>query len=1276
MSVLFPAGREQFTPDMISFNIHQDGYIDEKAGTYYFSIQGCNRIGKNIPYILGPLTLPANSRLELIVSNLKWAEEWLYICIGVSTTNNPASFTQILKIPGKFAGIYGTVLSENFKSAIPPRDFENYIYNYYFIAPYVQHTDAWEQVELKLAGKNISTSDNFGLSDTWSVSGNILFDLQLTTFHTIADSNEFPTIRESFFNQFTGGYEISPYGIELNGHLVQAIDTGYIYELNIFDSNSHIDNINVFATDDINGNGRWKRINTWDINVENVSSSKGSHQNLARSGNPNLDNQLIVPNFYLNQDSTTEMPPIILWLANTQETAIKKYNKVQTQIYIGEQIATNLFIGKVAVTLLGYVSLSTYEVRIRDADNKLFGNLNKRFYVYDYNAPLQLPDTLLANEAVILRYEMLFEPEEFHYLVGIDTYIKVMPGFIRSTSVPIPFGSIFSAGLIFGDDGHGYGCKIVPGNNNTAVSLPGSGIVQGVAFPFRESQSIANLPSNTANIAIYITSEGYCFARDYNNPPPQSVGVGLRATVSTSSGKGDIEGFRGIESNNSQEFLLESPGGIKIKILHRALYEDKLLQRTGQIRGDLPDPIAGFPCQFNCTNMDIIIRHDRFSDIEDTSTYLDSTYYEFTNIPISFINTIQTISFSNSALAADNWTATNTLLPSKYGLYFGIYAPPQAIISEDVISGNFPVGRYRIACRYNYDGNYISRIDHDVSSGHLPEVFNSLNTLLSNNQKDLFWDEPVNNIDNLENYPINRLWEGKVILCKAYNTLYRFTYYLTDEIPDYYNCIAHALIASGAWIRIGDSGNALKPTDCVLPEGGNLLFAPYGIGVKFYSGKYIINNEQSPLLPEVFKTEFDLKNMGLLSPLNQTYWVIRNYTSIAIDTIKNVVVNYPKGIILGRFSGNLSGQHIYYFSDQTTTLALDPFSKLQLSLNYGNICSFISQRYVEPQLRGVAGNLNVDDLVIVLEELTPQYVFYDNLIKWTFNQFVANLDEYYAWLALNNILAQLATTLNLEETDFSFFKDSTDLPTNLTKIYAALDDLNDSGYPASVADYWLDYVAIINYVLVSYDLFDAALATSTINEQQLYKFVTTHPMTRVNGVTVNLETIVYGAEGLTVGNEVISSTFDISKTTRNNSGWCEYLFEVPSPVDSIQKIDIPEADWGTYTKAPQFWEYGDHNPSGIFPNTYRIYLGFRYKQDSDRIVSISLNPLLDHSFPRLSPGINQDWSQVISSFNQVFSHNDSSQSLTLSQNGNTIELKVTDDGADIIINGVSLLNPE
>lgn len=97
MSIYFSSGRSQFPEDVWCFTvIPNTGTLT--AGDYYFTVQGRNRIGVNLPLVSNLISVPDNSSLVITLKDNihKSGENWFDIVLSISTTTNAVDFKQFL----------------------------------------------------------------------------------------------------------------------------------------------------------------------------------------------------------------------------------------------------------------------------------------------------------------------------------------------------------------------------------------------------------------------------------------------------------------------------------------------------------------------------------------------------------------------------------------------------------------------------------------------------------------------------------------------------------------------------------------------------------------------------------------------------------------------------------------------------------------------------------------------------------------------------------------------------------------------------------------------------------------------------------------------------------------------------------------------------------------------------------------------------------------------------------------------------------------------------
>lgn len=1219
MSVIFPSGRQIFDSSQIEINITTDGNITSQyAGVYYFSIQGRNRIGKNYQYITNAITIPINGNVEIKVKNLKWAEEWIYITIGLSTSNNPITFQQIMNIPGKFAGTYGDLLGVNYKSAVPPRNFISDD-NYSFIAPYLQGLSTWDELELKYAGKNINIDeDKFGLNTVYEIKSNIKFDQQLKLKNKIADNTLFPLL-----SNYNSEYQL------LNGNLIELESTNLIYELDVFDNNSTIDNIYCFSTSNPSI-GRWKAISRWETHVSLITDDYGAYQNLNDKKDLNYDGQFIIPNYFYNVDYSI---PVILWIYNDTNSIVNKNTIIRHNVYLGESLRTELFSGKIGIKVLGIINLETFDLRIREKDtDNLFFNLNKSYLLNTYNDGIYCPDNIESNEALILQYEILLENNEFKGLITDETFVKIIPSFSRDYGSYIPgIGALLGEGIIFTDE-NGYNKRIVPSDNNTCIALPGSGIVQGYGFPQTESQLINDLALDTEDQIIYITGNGFCFNRLSTDKPPQSLGYAVRSVISTKSGKSDIWMFAGLSSAYLDGIKITNTTGFNIEIYHQTMHSQKLAERIAQIRGNYPDVIAGYPCQFNCTTFDIIIRQDVFNDYDIINDkfldYSHSIYYEYKNISIDLSNIDQYLNINDKNAATNTYTAINNLVPIEYNTQFGIYSPPKGTV-KNLISGNFTQGIYKVSCRYNYSGNYISEISHERNIC-IREYNGSLNDLLTKSYLSQYYSFPVENTNQLRNYATSNLAKGRLVLVNNLNKLYKYD---TSNIvlqDDDLNVIKHNYIINGYFFLINNNINKIENN--ILNIGNKFKVVIWNNGIKVLSGQYQLSNGYaSNFIQDTILTYNDLLLIGLPSTwINPVYLIIYN-NQYKIITLRSELNNFENAIIICKLF-TTENNYSYIGNESNTYYINKNTSNISLNLNYGKI-NKINDNYIEKRIRKLTCKLNADLLDLYLIEVEPSYTFILNNLKFENNVYIKNEKEYLAYLCIKYYKTQLATLLNINSNVFVL--NNINLASNyFITLNTSLDNINKPLFIYDVSkNSWFNYIESINYLINIFNI--SNVVKSYINANNLIQFPLKKYYWRYQYA---IEYDNSGDSSVTAAKILNGNT---NLTTNEFSSYVEFdtTDKLPKIYNRENLINVPE----------QEITINNNVTNSLFPYTgyFNIAYGYTYFANNNKIIKISQNTLQENCFPSLSSLQNDNIVEVVSKFEDILDLNENDYSIHL-----------------------------
>lgn len=94
----YQSGRQTLSLSSGDIVVTNDGSLGV-TNTYYFSIQGQNRVGLNLNSSIIAKTITPTSKVTITLPEILPGEGWLNIIISASTTNDPETLTQIVSIP-------------------------------------------------------------------------------------------------------------------------------------------------------------------------------------------------------------------------------------------------------------------------------------------------------------------------------------------------------------------------------------------------------------------------------------------------------------------------------------------------------------------------------------------------------------------------------------------------------------------------------------------------------------------------------------------------------------------------------------------------------------------------------------------------------------------------------------------------------------------------------------------------------------------------------------------------------------------------------------------------------------------------------------------------------------------------------------------------------------------------------------------------------------------------------------------------------------------------
>jgi hypothetical protein len=128
MAIIFSSGRTTFDASDWDVTVNTSAVGSTLlAGTYYFSLQGRNRVGFNEP-IYKQITISNNDSIiiDIFSTSYQDGEDWRDLIISYSTTGDPSTYYQIIALPFKYDGteIISGSLPQNIE-LLNPNDLES-----------------------------------------------------------------------------------------------------------------------------------------------------------------------------------------------------------------------------------------------------------------------------------------------------------------------------------------------------------------------------------------------------------------------------------------------------------------------------------------------------------------------------------------------------------------------------------------------------------------------------------------------------------------------------------------------------------------------------------------------------------------------------------------------------------------------------------------------------------------------------------------------------------------------------------------------------------------------------------------------------------------------------------------------------------------------------------------------------------------------------------------------------------------------------------------------
>ena len=467
----------------------------------------------------------------------------------------------------------------------------------------------------------------------------------------------------------------------LHGMLVGYRGTGLIYEYDSLDSTSIIDNQLVLSS---SNNKRFKATGNFSTYISSVYDVDGSRIDLRA-------NEEINPVLSSYSANGSDSSSVRLWLDNPSGD-VSVGTRITFIVKINELIKTNLFDRKIRYIFEGIVNLDTCELRTTKRDGLTpFEKLGIPLTFNTNNPNFSLEEDLEIGEALSFSIYLNFLAAEINDFLPEKAVISIYPSFVSNIGSYVP-GSDIIGDCIFPDEGRR---RILPSTTISGLEvLSGSGLIKNYTFPLLPKTTILGLIPNTDNQKVFISNLGNCFIAPTNTPNNSAI----RAFVSTKSGETNT-------TNWSSYISITQNSNFTLKI-----------NLPTNIRSDYPDVIANSNSSFSISKYIIYVQRQSNLEIRRFEIIYN------TNTPNNLF-TIVLPEWSNGVVVNS--------LPNNNNPNFNLYSLPYFVVENGLGSG-YSIGNYRFCISYEYDGNQVTSISHDISKGCIVELDMPLSQALNN----------------------------------------------------------------------------------------------------------------------------------------------------------------------------------------------------------------------------------------------------------------------------------------------------------------------------------------------------------------------------------------------------------------------------------------------------------------------------------------------------------------------------------------------------------------
>lgn len=407
--------------------------------------------------------------------------------------------------------------------------------------------------------------------------------------------------------------------------------------------------------------------------------------------------------------------PDYYFIYNDSPSYIPKGTRIGFTFFIGDQDYSVEFEYLYKVRLLGYVNLNNGVLDTKDESNVIdMFNLNQEKPCLYKKSDLVLPKNLPSGFACLLQVYPKYSYYQLSNTIPANFDITVTPFLFLHTAIATDLGHVLGDLIANELDRR----VVVPHQGVNLKVLSGSGLIKGYSFRYCSEDILVGLLNNTDNQKVYIDVNGNCILSQSSTVIDNNI-YSLRAIVSTKSGFSNR-----IILNNNFSAYTSSP-----EFSFRFIFPTQLSISFYSNISNYDIPFIGI--------LRILVKNKTTNQIR----YIDYSYNNDDNL--AYID--DTFHWLSANTVSDYPSASETL----DGLW-DINNKVTNFVCTNSDNINNSETLYEISYCLYYDGNLISDIDHNPTSGCLPVISSTISELFLRYS---IYGSPVGSLSALASIP-------------------------------------------------------------------------------------------------------------------------------------------------------------------------------------------------------------------------------------------------------------------------------------------------------------------------------------------------------------------------------------------------------------------------------------------------------------------------------------------------------------------------------------------